>query len=273
MADLAMDDKPADRRKYMAVAEEILQAVAAGSIARGDRLPNERQLASRCNVSRSTVREALMALELSGVIEVRPGSGCYLTGMGLPAVRATTSPEAPALASVPRELLAVRQIVEPPIAHACAWLIRPQELRSLAALVDDAERASAAVEETGTERFVRLSLGFHRELAQYCGNAILAGLVSHLTDAREHPLWMLVDGIAVRSPRTRAAQIREHRGVLAAIVEHRGEDAARAMASHLGAISARIFGPPRGEQRNAVRPILPLQFTRPGFARNARFVA
>ena len=271
---MAMEGKPAERRRYLAVAEEILQAVAAGGISRGDRLPNERQLASRCNVSRSTVREALMALELSGVIEVRPGSGCYLTGMGLPAARAAaTAPEAPALASAPRELLAVRQIVEPPIAHACAWLIRAEELRSVAALVDDAERASAAVAETGTERFVRLSLAFHRELAQYCGNAILAGLASHLTDAREHPLWMLADGIAVRSPRTRAAQIREHRSILAAIAEHRGEDAARAMARHLGAISARIFGPPRGEQREAVRPILPLQFTRPGFARNARFVA
>ena len=258
-----MKDQP-DRRRYLVVAEEILQAVALGTIARGDRLPNERELAARCKVSRSTVREALLALELGGVIEVRPGSGCYLTGMGVP----TASSPATPLDSSPRDLLAVRRIIEPSIAHACAWLIRPAELRALETLVADAEDASAAAEDN-LDRFVRLNLAFHRELAQFCGNAILASLASHLTDAREHPLWMLVDSIAVRSSRTRAAQIREHRTILAAIGEHRGDDAASAMASHLGALSARIFGPARAK---AVRPIRPLQFTSRRRGRNAAFI-
>lgn len=265
---------PGDRRRYMLVAGQIVQALALGTIARGDRLPTERELAARCKVSRSTVREALLALELSGVVEVRPGSGCYLTGMGLPAWgAAATALETTPLASAPRELLAVRQIIEPPIAHACAWLIRPPELRGLETLLNDTENASAAVEQTGIERFVRFNLAFHRELAQHCGNAILASLASHLTDAGEHPLWMLVDSIAVRSARTRAAQIKEHRTILTAIAEHRGNDAAQAMATHLGAISARIFGPPRGQQTSVVRPILPLQFTSPGYTRNATFLA
>jgi DNA-binding FadR family transcriptional regulator len=265
---------PGDRRRYMVVAEKILQALALGTIARGDRLPTERELAARCQVSRSTVREALLALELSGVVEVRPGSGCYLTGMGLPAWGAAASAlETTPLASAPRELLAVRQLIEPPIAHACAWLIRPPDLRALETLLDNTENAGGAVEETGIERFVRLNLAFHRELAQHCGNAILASLASHLTDAGEHPLWMLVDSIAVRSARTRGAQIREHRTILTAIAEHRGNDAAQAMAAHLGAISARIFGPPRGQEATAVRPILPLQFTPAGYTRNATFLA
>lgn len=261
-----------DRRRYMFVAEKILHAMALGTFARGDRLPTERELAARWNVSRSTVREAMLALELSGVVEVRPGSGCYLTGMGLPAgAAAATAGETMPLASAPRELLAVRQLIEPPIAHACAWLIRPSGLRALETLLNDTENASVAVEETGIERFVRFNLAFHRELAQHCGNAVLASLASHLTDAGEHPLWMLVDSIAVRSPRTRAAQIKEHRTILTAIAEHRGNDAEQAMATHLGAISARIFGPPHG--REAVRPILPLQFTSPGHMRNTPFIA
>jgi GntR family uxuAB operon transcriptional repressor len=266
---------PGDRRRYMVVAEKILQTLALGTVARGDRLPTERELAARCSVSRSTVREALLALELSGVVEVQPGSGCYLTGMGLPAGGAAgTTLETTPLASPPRELLAVRQIIEPPIAHACAWLIRPPGLRALETLLNDTENASAGVDETtGFERFVRFNLAFHRELAQHCGNAILASLASHLTDAGEHPLWMLVDSIAVRSARTRTAQIKEHRTILTAIAEHRGNDAAQAMATHLGAISARIFGPPRGRETTAVRPILPLQFTSPGYTRNATFLA
>ena len=224
------------RRRYLDVAEYILRAVAAGTIARGDRLPNERELAARCRVSRPTAREALLALELGGVIEVRPGSGCYLTGVGVPA------PVSPALDSSPRELLAVRRIVEPPAAHACAWRIQPDEVLRLAELIDEAERISDDLPEDGMHPFVRLNLEFHREVGQLCGNAILASITSHLVDAGEHPLWLLIDGIVVRTPATRAAQIREHRAILAAIAGHRGEDAAQAMSVHLGALTERFFG-------------------------------
>jgi GntR family transcriptional regulator, uxu operon transcriptional repressor len=79
-----MTDRAA-RRRYLDVADHILRAVAAGTITLGDRLPNERELSSVCAVSRSSVREALLALELGGVIEGRPGSGWYLTGVGAPA--------------------------------------------------------------------------------------------------------------------------------------------------------------------------------------------
>jgi DNA-binding FadR family transcriptional regulator len=70
-----------ERRRYLEVAEYILRLVAAGMIARGDRLPHERELSTRCGVSRSSVREALLALELGGVIEAKPGSGWYLTAL------------------------------------------------------------------------------------------------------------------------------------------------------------------------------------------------
>lgn len=235
-----------ERRRYLDVAEHILWAVAAGTITRGDRLPNERELATQCGVSRSSVREALLALELGGVIEGRPGSGWYLTGVGVPAVVPVTSP----FDSSPRDLLEVRRIIEPPAVHACAWRIGPQDVRRLAALIDDAERMSAEPPSDGLTPFVRLNLAFHRELAQLCGNAILASITSHLVDTNEHPLWLLVDSIVVRSPATRAAQVREHRAILAAIAEHRGEDAAKAMTAHLGALTKRIFGTTRNQRQH-----------------------
>jgi DNA-binding FadR family transcriptional regulator len=63
----------AERRRYLDVADHILRAVTAGAITRGDRLPNERELGAQCGVSRSSVREALLALELGGVLESRLG--------------------------------------------------------------------------------------------------------------------------------------------------------------------------------------------------------
>jgi DNA-binding FadR family transcriptional regulator len=233
-----------ERRRYLDVADHILRAVTAGAITRGDRLPNERELAARCGVSRSSVREALLALELGGVIAGRAGSGWYLTGVGVPSAALV----APPLDSSPRDLLEVRRIIDPPAVHASAWRIEPPDVRRLAALIDEAERLSDDPPGEGLHPFVRLNLAFHRELAQLCGNAILASVTSHLVDANEHPLWLLVDSLVVRSPATRAAQIREHRRILAAVAEHRGDDAAKAMAAHLGALTKRIFGTTRLQQ-------------------------
>jgi DNA-binding FadR family transcriptional regulator len=236
-----------ERRRYLDVAEYILGTVAAGMITRGDRLPNERELSARCGVSRSSVREALLALELGGVIEGRPGSGWYVTGAGL----SPSTPVTPRLDSSPRDLLEARRIVEPPAAQQSAWRIAGRDVQRLAVLIDEAENLSAALPDGSPHAFVRLNLAFHREVAQLCGNHILASVTSHLVDANEHPLWLLVDSIVVRSPRVRAAQLEEHRAILAALAEHRGEDAARAMSAHLGALTSRIFG-----QRNRRRPAL-----------------
>jgi DNA-binding FadR family transcriptional regulator len=240
------DDPPVrERRRYLDVAEEVMRAVAIGSIGVGDRLPNERQLALRCDVSRSTVREALLALELSGVIEVRPGSGCYLTGMGVHSGTVVTPPAD----SSPRELIEVRQTVEPAVARLCAVNMRGEDIRRIGHLVDDAAGESQSLPTPGLDRFVRLGLAFHRELAAVCGNAILAGLTSHLVDAGEHPLWMLVDAIVVRDPDTRTRQVEEHQAILGAIAQGDGARAAEAMTSHLGALSDRIFGPAKDPPR------------------------
>ncbi len=248
--DRTQRDRP-PRRRYLDVAEYVLRSVASGLISRGDRLPNERELGARCGVSRSSVREALLALELGGVIEGLPGSGWYLTGVGVPA----STPVTPALDSSPRDLLEARRIVEPPVAQLSAWRIGPHDAGRLAALIDEAEQLSAAPPGDGLDPFVRLNLAFHRELARLSGNHVLAGLTSHLVDANEHPLWLLVDSLVAGSPAVRTAQLAEHRAILAAVAEHRGEDAAQAMSRHLGALTRRMFGRPNGRGRLPARKL------------------
>src|SRR5690348_13515148 len=65
-------------RLYQHVARELVAAIAAGRYAIGDRLPAERELALEFDVSRPTVREAIIALEAQGLVEVRLGSGAYV---------------------------------------------------------------------------------------------------------------------------------------------------------------------------------------------------
>jgi DNA-binding FadR family transcriptional regulator len=244
--------EPGGRRRYLDVVEEIMRLVALAALKPGDRLPDERQLTDRCAVSRSTVREALLALELCGVIEVLPGSGCYLIGTGM----TSRFPLGPVGDSSPRELLDVRQMIEPTMARLCVRNAGAGDVRRMSQLIEEANAENESPTAGNFERFATLSLGFHRELGAVCGNGILTGIMAYLVDPYAHPLWHLVDGIIARDAEVRAKQVEEHRAVLRAIGGRDADAAAEAMASHLRAVSTRFFGPDvplRREARTARR--------------------
>jgi len=228
----------AGRRRYLAVAEEILHAIALGQLAPGDRLPDERALAVRCEVSRPTVREALLALELGGVIEVRRGAGCFVT---LPGTRPGPAPALP-MDAVPRQILQVRRLLEPAAARSCAAGLVPAQRARLAAVVDAAAEQLAAGATDGTDRFSECNQEFHRQIALGSGNDVLAELIRQLIDPTRHPLWTLVDTLAGRRQEVRASQLAEHRAVLDAVLRGDGDGATEAMAVHLTAMSDRMFG-------------------------------
>jgi DNA-binding GntR family transcriptional regulator len=109
--------------------------------------------------------------------------------------------------------------------------------------VHGAAAESATGSPASLERYLALNLSFHREIARSCGNAVLAELTIALIDAENHPLWLVVNNIVVRDALVRDHQLDEHRAILDAIT-HRDEEAApRAMAAHLDALRARVFGP------------------------------
>lgn len=226
------------QRRYLVVADGILAAIGTGHLAAGDRLPTERQLAEICGASRTTVRDALLALELSGVVEVRPGSGCYVSSLKSPRRRTSSV----MLDAVPRELLEARLHLEPAVAGICAEHLGAEAIADLRALVDrcESEGERGAPEDLGP--FLTLSHEFHAELAARCGNSILADLTRQLVDVTAHPLWQVVNAMHVRSRETRAGQIAEHRAVIDAV--ERGDSAAAeaAMRLHLGGLESGIFG-------------------------------
>jgi DNA-binding FadR family transcriptional regulator len=142
-----------ERRRYLAVAEEVMKAVAVDNLTVGDRLPNERSLAEQFGVSRSTVREALFALELGGVIQVRPGSGYFLTGATVAA-----EPTLPLIDSSPRHLLEARQLLEPTAARHCADRVLGPDVARMRDLIDDSERAGAGNSQDSIDRFLGAKL-------------------------------------------------------------------------------------------------------------------
>lgn len=223
------------QRRYLRVAQDLLLTIGRGELSPGDRLPPDREIAASAGVSRPTAREALLALELIGAVEVRHGDGAYVQG---PQARVGGVYGSP-LDAPPRELIEARRTLEPVVIAMAASRMSPE---TLDALERDLEEAAQLVDRPQElPRFITLGLRFHADAAPGCGNGLLADLVGQLVNVETHPLWALVNQQAMSSTQARQGQVDDHRAILQALRSADPEQAAEAMRSHLGALNAAIF--------------------------------
>src|SRR5690606_30297573 len=125
------DDIVRPRRLYKQVAEKIEAMVADGSLAVGAQIPSEVELARRFGVSRPTIREAMIVLEASGVVEVRNGSGTFALA---PAERPRKLPVAAAPGPGPYEQFAARELIEGEVAARDATRLSAEAIGELEAI-------------------------------------------------------------------------------------------------------------------------------------------
>jgi DNA-binding FadR family transcriptional regulator len=213
-------------RLYRQIARQLSRLIAAGEFARGERLPGERELAQRLGVSRSSVREAIVALEIAGEVEVRTGSGIYVTAGNPP-------PAAPGevAGNSPFDVLRARLVVEAETARLAARHATPADLADITAAF------GRLVEENDTERIDGDRM-FHLRIARASGNPVLAHLVEQLWSERESLIWARLEELSV-SPAGRRAGLEEHRAILAALERGDAAAAVRAMRSHLQGVVRR----------------------------------
>src|SRR3954452_273971 len=107
----------ASQRLYQQVAGQLGELIRQGEFRQGDRLPPERDLAKVLGVSRPTVREAMIALEIAGLVEVRVGAGTFITDR---AAAANGAPRFDSTGASPLQAIAARRMIEPPIAALAA---------------------------------------------------------------------------------------------------------------------------------------------------------
>jgi len=124
-------------RLYERVAQDIAGKIAAGQHVVGQRLPSERDLAQAYSVSRPTIREAIIALELDGLVEVRLGSGVYVTA------RLPRDGQAGEMDVGPFELLEARRAIEGEACALAAALISDDQLDELQTLVAEMQAENA----------------------------------------------------------------------------------------------------------------------------------
>lgn len=210
------------QRLYQQIAEQLRQLIVAGEFAPGCRLPSERELASQLGVSRPSVREALIALEVENWIEVRTGSGVYVLDRSAHTGAAVADTE-----WGPLEVIRARRVVEGEIAAMAAQNLGAEHLQALqAALAAMQADADAGQPPLAGDR------AFHLTLAAACGNAVLADTVTQYWDARKGPLFERL-GDYFETPSSWRCAIDEHRTVLTALQSGNPQAAREAMQAHM----------------------------------------
>jgi GntR family transcriptional repressor for pyruvate dehydrogenase complex len=207
-------------------AEQLRQLVADWGLTPGDRLPPERELASRLGVGRTSVREGLRALEIIGFVEVVPSKGVYLKG-GADApldglIRAWLAEHRGTLL----DLIELREALETQAAHLAADRASAADLRALA---DALIRMRAALAPEDPDAFVAADTAFHDAVARASGNALFRRALASI--ARETATYKLTTGRL--GPGYLARALADHEAVHAALVAGDAPAARRAMRAHI----------------------------------------
>ncbi|HME84122.1 MAG TPA: FadR/GntR family transcriptional regulator [Roseiarcus sp.] len=220
-----MPFQPVDtRRLYEQVADQIGGLVRKGEFVAGQRLPAERDLAKMLAVSRPVVREAMIALEIAGLIEVRTGSGAFVKEK--PAEQRETINTG----NSPSDILNARMLIEGEIAALAASRSTAEDLAAMAAEVDDMVR-----DHDAGRPWHAADLGFHLAIARATGNTALAGVVERLWQEQHAPVFALLSE-RVRLSENWAATLNGHRKILDAIRSAKRKAARDAMRAHLGQV-------------------------------------
>ncbi len=211
-------------RLYQSVADALAKEIRAGKFVTGQRLPAERDLAQRFNVSRPTIREAMIALEIVGIVDVRKGSGVYVQSDQAAAGQMAE------LDIGPFELIEARILFECEIAALAAQHANDDDIVALRAIVDDMlheNRAGISGELADRE--------FHLAIARITNNSAVVGALAYLWDVRYHSPLCIRLMTKVREKGIKPV-VDDHTKIVDAIATGDPNSARRAMHEHLSGV-------------------------------------
>lgn len=212
-------------RLYRQVARQIAALIDSGEFKVAERLPAERHLSTRLSVSRPTIREAIIALELSGLVEVRAGSGVYVIDPPL-ATNLALKPVESAGAS-PLDVINARLKIECALMADAAKNASSNDIEMIAAAVDEMESSPLR------PRIESADQEFHVLIASATGNSVLKHIVKSLWIEMASPIFLRLSNVSGLALENEPSIIAEHRDILSALEARDGAKAEAAMKRHL----------------------------------------
>jgi len=209
-----------ETRLYRVVANRIRDLIRDENMHAGQRLPAERELSTKLNVSRASLREALIALELGGFVEVRGGSGVYVSE------QATSAADVSEVGPGPFEVLSARRMIESEVAALAAKNATDAQIDAIMTAVVEMERHH---EDRASNELA--DRNFHLAIARATGNSAMVGVIEYLWNQRGS-LWHKLKE-HFQTEELRQASLTDHRKILEAIASHDVVGARQAMRAHL----------------------------------------
>lgn len=212
------------------VTRRLLDLFTSGSIEPGTRLPPERQIAATLGVGRSAVREALAALEILGIVNVKPGSGTYLRGTASDLLPNTLSWGLLISRNRTDELLEMRAGLEIYVARLAALRQNESQLTRVSKALEQSRASTGRL-----ALFAKADREFHDTLAAAAGNQLLLDQLEVIRS-----LLQVYANRAVGNENDALVAQAEHEDVLAAVLRGDEDAAASAMATHMTTAAKRL---------------------------------
>ena len=178
-------------KKPAIIVHRILDLIEDGDLLPGEKLPNELEIVKQSDISRASVREALSALELMGIIKRVPGEGTYISERGLAGKYTPKNILEKFLEDTERvqgsfEALEARMAIEPSVAVVATRRAEPEQIERMESLIRESEQALA---EKDVERFLDLDGAFHIAVAEATNNETLIDISSDLMKRADVHMW------------------------------------------------------------------------------------
>ncbi|WP_312217076.1 FadR/GntR family transcriptional regulator [Pantoea vagans] len=218
-------------RLYRQIANAIMAGITRGDFVAGGLLPPERELAKQLGVSRSSVREALIALEMTGWVDIRTGNGIYVA-QPLPQADIPQESETCSL----QDLLQAREAFEGMLAGFAALngtAVQREALLALTAELQHYNENDAA--------FLEQDKRFHLLIGEMSGNDVLRDLLEQLWNRRHSPHVQRLERHYADNSFAQAMNA-DHQQIADAIVAGDEAAARQAMESHLQHVQQRLLG-------------------------------
>lgn len=216
---------------YASVVDQILESIRAGRLTPGSALPSERELAAQFQVSRGSLREAIRVLEHAGVVEVRVGSGTFVTQDSSSSVATLRAKAAVIGEHSPLDLVVARAAIEPVCAEQAALSHRPSDLKAIQQTVDH----QIALMEAGDDITVA-DTAFHMAVAAATHNGVLLALQHTLSELMRENMWNELRHRLRKRSHSAEEYVEHHRLVLRAIEQRDARKAFQVMSTHMMSI-------------------------------------
>jgi len=227
-------EKLAETNKPRFVVDQILSSIQDGSLNAGERLPSEAKLAELTGVGRTSVREALAALRLMGVVETRVGDGSYVAASvngGANGDTANAIAKAIAASTEAVQLQEARAVFESGLARLAAARWNDSKADTFTGLLTDMDQAA---ESESYEHYIRLHRDFHLALAQATDNAIVETTEQSFLEYMDHEGWKDMERQSYLPNRKEYLKksADEHREIVTAVQTGNGAKASELIHAH-----------------------------------------